>query len=283
MINGYYYNQQLKKALIVFANIFTNLKVRTGLNACGEIEEIIVPIHYGAGDRVAAAIATGNTQNRLHSLPIMSCYMTGIDLAPERKHGHGIVDRKSYLEQGGVFPNDVKFIRRIVPTPYNLSFDLSIYTSNTDQAYQILEQLMIIFDYELQVQFNDSPFDWAKITRVIMQSISNEENFPLGTDKRMIIWTIPFIFETWITPPAEVRHDLITGINTCFANMGSYQMQEIDENGDLVAFAQEDKIFCSIITEPTNIIDDHDVPETYVSDTYNPLTDIECHIQPPSN
>ena len=144
MIKSYYYNQQLKKALIVFANLFSNLRVRTGLNACGEMDEIIVPIHYGAGDRVASAIATGNTQNKLHSLPIMSCYMSGIELAPERKHGHGIVDRRSYLEQGGVFPNDVKFIRRVMPTPYNLNFDLSIYTSNTDQAYQILEQLMII-------------------------------------------------------------------------------------------------------------------------------------------
>jgi hypothetical protein len=287
MLKQYYYNQQLKKATIVFANIFANLKVRTGKNACGDIEELTVPIRYGSADRVAAAIAAGNTQNKLHTLPIMSCYMTGIELAPERKHGHGTFDRKSYLEQGGTFPDDVKFIKRLMPTPYNLTYELSIYASNTDQAYQIIEQIMIVFDYDMQVQFNDSPFDWAKITRVTLESIGNEENYPAGTDRRIIVWNLSFMFETWISPPAEVKQGLINNIVLNFANMDDPEkgckIFEVGEDGELAPFDPEQEIGQVVIAGEAGELDPpDDVPECDLPERYNPSLDPECHQQPPA-
>ena len=289
MLNSYYYNQQLKKATIVFANIFANMRVRTGQNACGEVDELVVPIRYGSSDRVAAAIAARNTQNALHTLPIMSCYLTGIEVAPERKHGHGTYDRKSYLEQGGVFPQDVKFIKRTMPTPYNLTYELSIYASNTDQAYQIIEQILIIFDYEMQVQFNDSPFDWAKITRVILDSIGNEENYPAGTDRRIIVWNLSFTFETWISPPAEVKQGLINTITLNFANMDDpdqgTKILEVGEDGELAPFDPNQLIGQVIVRSDIadgDIEHPDDVPHASVPEHYDPSTDPECHVQPPA-
>lgn len=287
MLKEYYYNQQLKKATVVFANIFANLKVRTGKNACGEVEEVLVPIRYGSSDRVAAAIAAGNTQNKLHTLPIMSCYMTGIEPAPERKHGNGTFDRKSYLEQGGVFPDDVKFIKRLMPTPYNLTYELSIYASNTDQAYQIIEQIMIVFDFDVQVQFNDSPFDWSKITRVTLDSIGNEENYPAGTDRRIIVWNLSFTFEAWISPPSEVKEGLIKNIMLNFATMDDPEkgckILEVGEDGELAPFDPEQAVGVVVIrgdidpeVEPPD-----DVPECDLPEHYDPSLDSECHVQPP--
>lgn len=288
MLKEYYYNQQLKKATIVFANIFANMKVRTGKNACGEIEEVAVPIRYGSSDRVAAAIATGNTQNKLHTLPIMSCYMTGIEPAPERKHGHGTFDRKSYLEQGGVFPDDVKFIKRLMPTPYNLTYELSIYASNTDQAYQIIEQIMIVFDFDVQVQFNDSPFDWAKITRVTLDSIGNEENYPAGTDRRIIVWNLSFTFEAWISPPAEVKEGLIKNIMLNFAVMDDPEkgckILEVGEDGELAPFDPEQHVGTVVIRGDVSpeIDPPNDEPECEFPEHYDPSLDPECHVQPPA-
>lgn len=287
MLKNYYYNQQLKKATIVFANIFANMKVMTGMNACGEVEEVLVPIRYGSSDRVAAAIAAGHTQNKLHTLPIMSCYMTGIELAPDRKHGHGTFDRKSYLEQGGAFPDDVKYIKRLMPTPYNLSYELSIYASNTDQAYQIIEQIMMIFDYDMQVQFNDSPFDWAKITRVTLEQIGNEENYPAGTDRRIIVWNLGFTFEFWITPPAEVKEGLINNIVLNFANMDDPEkgckILEVDEEGNLAPFDPQQSVGQVVLAGDDNEPDvPVDVPECDVVERFNPSLEPDCHKQPPA-
>src|ERR1017187_9839113 len=99
-IRHYYYNQQLKKFILGFANVFTGLQVSGGADCAGNLIQMDVPVRYGSTDRVVAAIGAGNTQNKLHTLPMMSCYMTSLELAPDRMHGVNQTDRRSYLEQG---------------------------------------------------------------------------------------------------------------------------------------------------------------------------------------
>jgi hypothetical protein len=276
MINHFYYNKQLKQAVITFAGIFTGLQVCTGKDGCGEVSFVEVPVRYGSTDRVASAIASGNTQNNLHTLPMMSCYMNGIELAPDRMHGVNQVDRRTYLEQGGVYPNDVKGIRRVMPIPYDLQMELSIYASNTDQMYQILEQILILFDYDLQVQFNDAPFDWAKITRVQLTGIANEETYPVGTDRRILSWNLSFNFPIWISPPMEIREDLIKRVTLTYGDIGSYKFNEYDEDGNLVPFDSEGSYGSTTLNIATNIDTVDPMPQEPVLGTHFDPSTIAC-------
>lgn len=237
MIHHYYYNNQLKKYIIGFANVFAGLQVSGGIDDNGNQIIIDVPIRYGSTDRVTAAMSAGDTQNKLHTLPIIACYMTSLELAPDRMHGVNQTDRRTYLEQGGVFPDDVKSIRRVMPIPYNMIMELSVYASNTDQLYQIIEQILILFDYDLQVQFNDATFDWTKITKLILTGINNEENYPSGTEKRELIWTLNFELPIWLSPPIEIRNELIQSITLRMGDLSEFVLNEYDVNGELVTFA----------------------------------------------
>lgn len=255
MIKNYYYNSQLKKYIIAFANIFTGLNVKSGTDGCGNITTMIVPIRYGSSDRVVAAISSSNTQNKLHTLPIMSCYLTNLDLAPDRMHGVNQTDRRTYLDQGGVFPSDVKSIHRVMPIPYNMEMELALYTSNTDQLYQILEQILILFDYQLQLEFNDAPFDWTKQTMIELIGLSNQENYPIGIDKRIIQWNFQFKLPIWLSPPLEIRNNLIEQIKIRLGNLESLTLDEIDENGNLIPFSEiyaEFDIESDVIIDPPN-------------------------------
>jgi hypothetical protein len=259
--------------------------VKTGKDGCGDITDVAVPVRYGATDRVAAAIGASNTQNNLHSLPMMSAYMTGIELAPERQKGIGTQDRRTYLPQGGVYPTDVQVIQRVMPIPYNLTFELAVYTSNTEQAFQILEQIMILFDYTMQVQFNDAAFDWAKITTVTLDSgPRNETNYPVGTDRQIIIWTFPFTFETWLSPPMEVRNDLIKQIMVNIGDIENYVLNEYDENGNLVPFTDVYTTVTTGIGVVAPVVTQAQpglVKETIEFKHYDASLDSECHAQPP--
>lgn len=235
MIKNYYYNGQLKKIITSFANVFSGLVVKTGNSDCG-IADVVVPIRYGSSDRVVAAIGSNNAQTP-HTLPIMSCYMTGLNIAPDRLHGVNQTDRRTYLEQGGVFPNDVKAIKRVMPIPYDIDMELSIYASNTDQLYQIIEQILILFNYDLQFQLNDSPFDWTKISKIILNGITNEENYPMGPDRRALIWTLQFGLPIWLSPPFEVRNEIIKTIKQRFGDMDKMVLDEYDANGELIPFS----------------------------------------------
>lgn len=239
MIRHYYYNKQIKKFILGFSNIFTGMQVSGGLDGIGNPIMMDVPIRYGSSDRVTAAMATGNTQNKLHTIPMMSCYMTGLELAPDRLHGVNMTDRRTYLEQGGIFPNDVKSINRVMAIPYNMQMELTIYTSNSDQTFQIIEQILILFDYDLQLQFNDSPFDWTKIGKLYLKGMQNEENYPAGVDKRMIMWTFQFELPVWMSPPIEVRNDLIKSISIQIGDLSNLTLDEVDADGNLVPFGTE--------------------------------------------
>jgi len=235
MISHYFYENQIRSYLLQFCNIFAGLRVKTGKGESGETEFITVPITIGSKDRVVAAIQAGNTQNKPFSLPVMAAYMTNISLSSTRK-GIGVVDKRVFLPAGGVYPDDLKTVTRVMPVPYVMSTQLSIYASNTDQMMQILEQLLVLFDPVLQIQTSDSVFDWTKITTVELVGVTNEENYPSGIDKRVIQWSLDFEVPIYISVPIDIKDEMVRKIVIQIGNLDEFQVDEFDENGNLTPF-----------------------------------------------
>lgn len=235
MIPFYYYDGQIRKYLLQFCNIFVGLKVKTGNGECGEPEYISVPIRVGSKDRVVAAIEAGNTQNKPFSIPMMSVSMTGLNMSPNRK-GVGVVDRRVYLPTGGAFPDDLRSVVRVMPIPYVMTVELAIYASNTQQLHQILEQLLVLFDPVLQIQTSDGAFDWTKLVSVELTGINNEENYPPGGDRRIIMWSLNFEMPIYISAPLDVRDEIVRKIIIRVGDMNGFNIDEFDENGELIPF-----------------------------------------------
>lgn len=235
MIDSYFYEGQLRSYLVQFCNIFTGLKVQTGKGECGQPEFITVPVVIGSRDRVAAAIQAGNVQNRPFSLPMLAAWMTGLALAPNRK-GVGVVDRRVYLPQGGAYPEDLRVLTRVMPIPYVMGLELAIYASNTHQLHQILEQLLCLFDPILQIQTSDAAFDWTKLTTVELTGINNEENYPPGGDRRVLVWSLTFEVPIYISTPVDVRDELVRKILIQLGDLSGFTVNEFDDDGNLVPF-----------------------------------------------
>ncbi len=263
-ITSYYYNKQINKYILQFANIFAGICVKTGKNANGQTTDINVPIVYSSKDRTVASIGSSNTQNKLHTLPIMSCYLTGIELAPDRRKGVNVLDRRSFMPQGGVFPNDVSVIYRLMPIPYNFSFDLNIFTSNTDQAWQILEQLTMLFDPTLELQTSDKPMDWTKINSIELTGLQSEENIPSGTEKRMIIWTLSFIVSAWISAPADIKQNIIETIILRYGDLNKFTLYEYNDQGDPEPFGEDGLWSTDVITAEPGLTIEEPKPEDKV-------------------
>lgn len=210
-VENYYYNEQIKKWLIQFGNIFHGIVVKTGKRS-DNITEFTVPIKYATTDRVVAAISSRNTQNMLIQLPMNCFYMTNIQYAPDREHGKSVVNRHQYLEYGKTFPDELQTAYRQMPIPYNLELELSVFASNSEQMFQIIEQILLIFDPSIQIQKNDDYLDWTKITTCTLESISNLENVPLGVDRRVLQMKLNFILPIYLSFPAEIRQNYIAKI-----------------------------------------------------------------------
>ena len=209
----YYYNEQIRNYILQFMAVFAGLKVQIG--KLDDREAALIPIHltYGPKDRVVASIFADNTQNKPIRLPAMSVYMSGLDMAPDKRKGVGVTRRETYMPTGGQFPDDIRTIEQLMPVPYNASFDVSFYTSNRDEHLQILEQILMFFDPILQIQVSDDTFDWKKISTIELLNINFEENYPSSTDRRIIQTTCSFMLPVYIAVPAKIKNNWIKDIN----------------------------------------------------------------------
>jgi hypothetical protein len=236
MINHYFFDNQIRSYLLQFVSIFYGLQVQTGKGECDEAQFMMVPVVIGNKDRVVAAIMAGNTQNRVFSLPAMSAHLSGLAMAPERRRTPGMLDQRTHLKVGGVFPDDLTVIKRAMPVPYNATVELSIYTSNTQQRDQILEQILVLFNPDVQIQKSDGEFDWTRITKVELTDIANEENYPSSTERRMIVWTLTFEMPIYLSVPLGVKDDLVRKIIIQIGSLDSMNINEVDVNGEILPF-----------------------------------------------
>lgn len=236
MINHYFFDNQIRQYLLQFVSIFYGLQVQTGKGECDEEQFITVPVVIGNKDRVVAALMAGNTQNRMFSLPTMSAYLQNLALAPERRRAPGILDQRVTMKVGGVFPDDLTVVKRAMPVPYNATIELAIYASNTMQMHQILEQILVLFNPDLQIQKSDGPFDWTRLTNVELTDISNEENYPASTERRMIVWTLTFTVPIYLSVPLGVRDDLVRKVIIQIGSLDSMTVNEVDVDGNITPF-----------------------------------------------
>lgn len=257
---NHYYDEQIKKYIIQFMMVFGNMSVEIGKNERNQEDHLIsVPIFFGNKDRVVAHIMSDNTQNKLLRLPAMSCVIQNIELAPEMRKGVGNVRRQVFTPVGGIVPDDAKVIKQQMPVPYTMMVELAIWSSNMDERYQILEQILMLFDPNVQIQKNDALFDWTKLSIIELLSVNYEDNYPIGTDPRIIVSNLMFKFPVWISAPANVKDDFVKDI---YARIGAIDFSSMTSE-EIINDLSSQNIHYNLISS----LDGADAPPFGTSDT----------------
>ena len=97
-------------------------------------------------------------------------------------------------------------IERAMPVPFELTIALDIWTSNTNQKMQLLEQILTLFNPSLEIQSTDNYIDWTSLTVLYLKdSRWSSRTVPMDADNPIDIATLTFTLPMWITPPAKVK------------------------------------------------------------------------------
>lgn len=209
---AYYYDNQLRDYIVQFGAVFAGMQVSIGANEDNEERLISIPIKNASVDRVVGHIMGDNTQNKPLRLPMFSFTLANIGLAPERFKGIGVTRRNAYVPTGGLVPDDIKVVVQRQPVPYNVTFELRLWASNQDQNYQVVEQILSMFNPDIQIQTSDDVFDHTRITQVELKDFSLDETMPAGTERRAIVSLFTFEVPIWLTIPSEVHDKVIKEI-----------------------------------------------------------------------
>jgi len=210
---NYYYGSQIKRYIAQFAQVFSEMRVSVGKNDNGSATDLIrVPVIYGSPDKVVAAIKSENTQNKMVRVPMFSMKLDEISIAMERKVGTNTEYRQTVFPLGGDIKTDLRTVYRSKPLPYNFTFSVTAYASNSDQMFQITEQILMLFDPLLQFQTSDAHYDWTKIVDAEMISLTLDDNRNPNNDGRVLMTTFGFDVRLYMSPPANIKKDVIQAI-----------------------------------------------------------------------
>ena len=211
----FFYDEQIRRFLLQFARIFSNFEVEYGRNEEGTAHTLVrVPVRYGDSSRQVSTVMQNNSPNFMPSTPLMTFYITGLDYDRPRMQdpyfvGKMNVRQRTYdtatdtyeTTQGNAFT-----IERLMPVPYSLTINLDIWTSNTNQKFQLLEQIIPLFNPALEIQSTDNFIDWTSLTVVELASSKfSSKTIPVGTEDPIDIATLTFKIPIWITSPAKVK------------------------------------------------------------------------------
>jgi hypothetical protein len=211
----FFYDEQIRRFLLQFARIFSNFQVEYGRNEAGINDTLVrVPVRYGDASRQAQTILQNNSANDMPSTPMMSFYITKMEYDRPRMQEPYFVstiavrqraydsDTDSYeTTQGNAFTID-----RLMPVPYKLTINLDIWTSNTNQKMQLLEQIVVLFNPALEIQSTDNYIDWTSLTVCELDNVNwSSRTIPVNADNPIDIATLTFTVPIWISSPAKVK------------------------------------------------------------------------------
>lgn len=210
----FYYDEQIRRYLLQFIRIFSDYKIQYGPDEDGTITQKRVPIIYGDPSALVAQILKGGSENTLMPSPMMSVWINNFEMAPDRRRDPAFEGKINAYERNwdkttrsyGEDVGDRYTIDRYMPVPYDITFQLDIWTTTTTTKLQLFEQITTIFNPMVQLQQNSNLFDWTSIFEVELTDITwTNRSIPQGSDLERDICSLLFKVPIWISPPAKVQ------------------------------------------------------------------------------
>ena len=235
----YFYDGQIRRYVTQFMRIFIGFKYKTGGDTP---EERQVPVMYGDLTRQVASIIKDNSENKMSTVPRVACYITGLEMDTDRLSDATFVSKVNIRErrytdtdndgmveyqniQGGNYT-----VERLMPTPFKLTMKADIWTSNTDQKLQLLEQILVLFNPSLEIQTTDNYIDWTSLSVINLNSTNfSSRTIPQGADTDIDICSLEFMMPIYISPPAKVKR--LGVVKSIIANV-------FTESGDIINLEQ---------------------------------------------
>ena len=185
---------------------------------------------YGDADRQVASIIRQNSENMVSSVPRIAVYVSELSLDRNRLSDSSFVGKVHFRERdiqadpstGRDTYNQSQgrnyTVERVMPTPFKLTMKVDIWSANTDQKLQIMEQLLVLFNPSLELQTTDNYIDWTSLTTLELMDVKwSGRPVPVGNDTPIEVATLTVTTPIWISPPAKVKHlGVITKIITSF-------------------------------------------------------------------
>lgn len=234
LANQYYYHALLRKYVVYFGSLFNDIAIERTDGDNNLIQTITVPISYGPKQKFIARLEQDPEAAReiAISLPRLSFEIRNIEYDQTRK----LNALQKIVKGNPVNTGEYKYT--YTPVPYNITFELSVYSKNVEDGLQVVEQILPFFAPEWTNQLILIPdLDLRMDVPVVLRGIRMDDRYE-GTMEapRYIITTMTFVMKGYLF--GSVRNSgLIKRVTTNLMDDSSYptinyNSLEITSNND---------------------------------------------------
>jgi T4-like virus Myoviridae tail sheath stabiliser len=212
--SNYFYDGQVRRYISQFIRMVSDFYVSFGADRNGNIAYQRVPVNYGDQSRQAATILRNNSENTLNSVPAMAVYVSGLAYDQTRLQDPSYtqsmqIRQRQFDPVSGTYTSNqgqAYTVERMMPAPYKLTLKLDVWTSNTEQKLQLIEQLSQLFNPAMELQSTDNYVDWASLTYVLLTDVTwDSRSVPTGAEEPISIATLTFEMPIWISTSIKVK------------------------------------------------------------------------------
>ena len=187
MLGTYYYHEIVRKTIIGFGTLFNSIFIKHEAKDDSTLDETKVGLAYGPQQKFFAKIReqANLTKAIAITLPRMSFEMTSIQYDPSRKSG---------ITQTFKASDGTKLKKVFMPIPYNIGFELSIFSKLNDDALQIIEQILPYFQPSFNITINlVSSIGEKRDVPIVLDNISFRDEYEGDFQTRTaLIYTLQF-------------------------------------------------------------------------------------------
>ena len=199
MLGQQFYHETIRKVVVAFGTMFNNIQLVRKDNSGNIIQTMKVPLAYGPRDKYLTRLDDDAdlTKAVAVTLPRIGFYINNLTYDPTRK-----LNRVQKFKKVKGDKND-QLDTQYMPVPYNLEFTLYIMAKQSEDALQVVEQILPYFQPDYTITINDmTDMGIKKDVPIVLNSISYEDDYQADFQtRRAIIYTLSFTTKFYLYGP----------------------------------------------------------------------------------
>ena len=195
---AHFYHEAIKRSVSVFGTMFNDIEISRTKGS--ENQYIKVPIAYGPKQKwiqrmdAYPNLGVDDSSRVAVVLPRLAFEITGLTYDSQRKLGK----LKQYkLQDAG---DNTVLRTQFAPVPYNINFGLYVLSKNTEDALQIVEQILPFFTPDFTVSMTTVPgTNEKRDVPIVLQDVSYTDEYEGDfQSRRVITWNLNFEMKTYL-------------------------------------------------------------------------------------
>ena len=200
MLGQQFYHETIRKVVLAFGTMFNDIHLVRKDNDGKVTQSMKVPLAYGPRQKFLVRLAEDPdlTKQVAVTLPRIGFEIQDLEYDSARKLSR--VQKFKQVKGANTKQLDTQYM----PVPYNLGLELYILSKNSDDALQIVEQILPYFQPDYTLTINDmADMSIKRDVPIVLNSIGYEDDYADSefADRRSLIYTLSFTAKFYLYGP----------------------------------------------------------------------------------